>query len=102
MSYFINTTLREAKSMTALCETYERQLADLPKGSLRVKERNEKKYYYLAYRRDGKVVSDYVGSDEAVIDNLRERIERRRGIESLLKGIKKELALMNKVLEAAK
>ena len=49
MSYFVNTTLREAKRMTALQETYEKQLADLPKGSIRVKERNEKKYYYLAY-----------------------------------------------------
>jgi len=102
MSYFVNTTLREAKRMTALQESYEKQLADLPKGSIRVKERNEKKYYYLAYRHNGKVVSEYVGNDETVILNLREQIERRKGIESLLKEIKKELELMNKVLEAKK
>ena len=102
MSYFITTTMREAKRMDALCESYEKQLENLPKGSLRLKVRNSKNYYYLFYRRDGKVVSDYVGTDENTIDELKERLERRRGIENLLKGIKKELALMNKVLEAAK
>jgi len=47
MSYLAVTTLREAKRMIALREVYEKQLEDLPKGSLRAKERNGKKYYYL-------------------------------------------------------
>ena len=88
--------------MTALCEAYEKQLESLPKGSLRVRERNGNQYIYLAYRSDGKVVSEYIGNDASIIDNLRERLERRKGIESLIKNIKKELTLMNKVLEAAK
>ena len=102
MSYFITTTMREAKRMDTLRKSYEKQLAGMPKGSLRLKERNNKNYYYLSYRRDGKVVSDYVGTDESAIIELKEQLERRRGIENLLKGIRKELALMNKVLEAAK
>jgi len=52
MSYFAATTLREAKRMTALHDSYEKQLESLPKGSLRVKERNGRKYFYLAYRCD--------------------------------------------------
>jgi len=102
MSFFAATILREAKRMNALREVYEKQLKSLPKGSLKAKERSGKKYYYLSYRCNGKVVSDYVGSDETVIDSLRERLERRKGVERLLKKIKKELALMSKVLEVAK
>jgi len=102
MSFFVATTLREAKRMNALREVYEKQLNSLPKGSLRVKERNGKKYYYLSYRCNGKVVSDYVGSDESVIEDLKERLERRKGVLGLIKNIKKELALVNKVLEVVK
>ena len=102
MSYFAATTLREVKRMKALREVYEKQLEILPKGSLRTKERNGKKYFYLSYRSNGKVVSEYIGKNETVIEDLRERLERRKGIEGLIKNIKKELVLMNKVLEVAK
>jgi len=102
MSFFVTTTLREAKRMDALREAYEEQLKNLPTGSLRAKERNGKKYFYLSYRCNGKVVSEYIGNDESVIEDLRDRLERRRGVEGLIKSIKKELALMNKVLEVAK
>ncbi|MEN6314948.1 MAG: hypothetical protein ABFD25_11950 [Clostridiaceae bacterium] len=102
MNYFFATTLREAKRMSALRESYEKQLASLPKGSLRLKERNGRKYFYLAYRRDGKVVSEYVGNDESVVADLKERLERRKNIEKLLKSIKNELRLMNRALEVAR
>ena len=102
MNYLSATLGREAKRMSVLREVYEKQLETLPKGSLRVRERGGKTYYYLAYRKDGKVVSDYVGNNEAAIAPLKEQIERRRGIENLLKSIKNELRLMNRALEVAK
>ena len=102
MSYFATMTLREAKRMTALSETYEKQLANLPRGSLQTKERNGNKYYYLSYRLGEKIISKYLGNDESALGILKEQLERRKGVESLLKNIKKELALMNKVLEATK
>jgi len=102
VSLFVATTLKELKRMTALLNSYEKQLETLPKGSLREKRRNGRTYYYLAYRNNGKVVSDYIGNDESVIDTLREQLKRRKGVEALIKNIKKELALMNKVLEMAK
>ena len=88
--------------MTALLNSYEKQLETLPKGSLHKKERNGKRYYYLAYRKKGKVVSDYIGNDESVIASLKEQLKRRKDVEALIKNIKKDLALMNKVLEGAK
>jgi len=101
MSFFVTTTMREAKRMTALCEAYEKQLQTLPKGSLCEKERNGRKYFYLAYRYEGKVVSEYVGRNETVVAGIREQLERRKDVEAIIKIIKKELALMNKVLEVA-
>ncbi len=102
MSYFAITVERELKRMSALRESYENQLANLPKGSLRVKERNGKKYFYLSYRRDGKVVSDYVGNNEDTLNGLKEQLQRRKGIEKLLKKINNELRLISKALEVAK
>lgn len=64
-----------------------------------MKERNGLKYFYLAYRCDGKVISEYAGNDESVVADLKEKLERRKNIENLLKRIKNELRLMNKALE---
>jgi hypothetical protein len=102
MSYIAATIEREAEQMSVLLGLYEKQLAVLPKGSLRAKERNGKNYFYLSYRKEGKVVTDYVGNDEAALNSLKEQLERRQNIERLLKAIKRELRLMNKALEAAK
>lgn len=88
--------------MSALRDSYEKQLANLPKGSLQVKERKDKKYFYLTYRNEGKIISKYAGNDESVIAELKEKLMRRKDIENLLKGINKEISLMDKVLEAAK
>jgi len=100
MSYYKKTTLREIERMSALRDVYDKQLASLPKGSLQVKERKGKKYYYLTYRNNGRVISEYAGNDETVIAELKEKLERRKCIAKLLKSIKSELALMNKVMGA--
>ena len=102
MSYFATTVLREIQTMSSLCDAYEKQLVLLPKGSVQIKQRKDKKYFYLVYRTDGKIVSKYIGNDEGAIFELREHLERRKGIEALLKGIKKELVSMNKILEDVK
>ena len=88
--------------MKALCDAYEKQLKGLPKGSLQIKKRKGKQYYYLTYRNNDKIISKYAGKDESIVAGLIEQIERRKGIEKLLKGIKKEIVLMTKALEAVK
>jgi hypothetical protein len=102
MSYFSMMTKREVTRMSALKQNYEEQLADLPKGTIRKKERNGRIYFYLAYRAEGKVVSEYIGNDESALGELRERLERRKNIEALLKSINNELRLMNRALEVAR
>jgi len=88
--------------MSALCESYEKQLKNLPRGSLQIKERKQKQYFYLTYRFEGRVVSNYLGNNEVLVVELKEQLKRRKDIEALLKNIKKELVLMNKALEMAK
>ena len=102
MSFITITIEREAEKMSSLLGLYEKQLDTLPKGSLRVKERNGKNYFYLSYRKAGKVVTDYVGNDETALNSLKEQLERRQDIERLRKAIKHELCLMNKAMEATK
>ena len=102
MSYIATTIEREAEKMSALLGLYEKQLDTLPKGSLRAKERNGKSYYYLSYRKNGKVITDYIGNNENTLNGLKEQPERRHNIERLRKAIKHELRLMNKAMEAAK
>jgi hypothetical protein len=102
MSYIAATIEREAEKMSALLALYEKQLDALPKGSLRVKERNGKSYFYLSYRKYGKVVTDYIGNNESTLSSLKGQLERRKDIERLIKAIKRELQLMNKAMEAAK
>ena len=95
-------TKREVMRMAALKQNYEEQLSSLPKGTIRKKERNGRIYFYLAYRADGKVVSKYIGNDESGLGDLRERLERRKNIEALLKSINNELRLMSRALEVAR
>jgi len=102
MSYFLMMTKREVTRMTALKQNYEKELASLPKGTIRKKAKRARVYFYLAYRAEGKVVSEYIGYDESALDDLRERLERRKNIEALLRSIKNELRLMNRALEAAR
>ncbi len=47
-------------------------------------------------------MSEYIGYDESALEYLRERLERRKIIEALLKSIKNELRLMNRVLEVTR
>lgn len=102
MSYISAAIKREAVKMSALRSLYEKQLASLPKGSIRVKERNGKQYFYLSYRHGQKVVTDYVGNDESKLASLKEQLDHRKHIETVIKGLDTELRLMNKALEVIK
>ncbi|MBQ7160754.1 MAG: hypothetical protein IJR90_03510 [Clostridia bacterium] len=79
-----------------MIEQYEALISELPKGSL-ICRKNE--YYYLKYRKDGKVCDEYVGKDPAAVEELRAKIERRRHYEKMLSALKLEQKKITKVLE---
>ena len=75
---------------------YEKLISELPKGSL-ICRRNE--YYYLKYRKNGKVCEDYIGKDNEKISELKEQINKRRHYEKMLSSLKKEQKMIEKILE---
>ena len=70
-----------------MIEEYEERIKELPKGSL-ICRRNT--YYYLKYRKDGKVHDEYVGKDPDVVGELRKRLELRKHCEEMLSALKRE------------
>lgn len=71
-------------------------IAQLPKGSLFIRTRNDKRYCYLVYREQGKIISQYVGTAEKE-NEIREQIELRKKFETQLKEINKELKRIHKM-----
>lgn len=61
----------------------EREIAMLPEGSITKKKINNKEYYYLRYKEDGKRKEKYIDFDE--VNDLKEKIERRKHLEKQLK-----------------
>lgn len=93
----INTVIKnEAIRNKQMIEEYEKLIQKLPKGSLICRK---KEYYYLKYRKDGKVCDDYIGKDPKVIANVKEQLERRKHYEQMLLALRKEQTTINKLLE---
>ena len=99
MSLVFTTLSREVKQFRALQDSYEAQLSGLPKGSLRIRERNGKSYYYLSYRNGQKVITDYVGNDEDKVNKIKEQLQKRKHIEEILKKLNDEMNCIKKALE---
>ena len=66
----------------------QKEIAELPAGYISKKNINGKTRYYLQWTEDGKKKSKYV--DDALVDDLRAKIERRRELQKR----EKELTLM--------
>ena len=73
----------------------EKELSKLPKGTITKRKISNQYYYYLAYRRDGKVHQDYIGKTEPV--KLSKQFSRRRQFEKELREVKKALKMLRTV-----
>ena len=93
----INSVVKnEAIRNKRMIEQYEDMMKDLPKGSL-ICRKNE--YYYLKYRKDGKIYDEYIGKNPDVISSIREKLERRKHYEKMLSALKREQKTILKILE---
>lgn len=86
-----NEALRNAQ----MIEQYESQLASLPKGSLI----SRKGYFYLKFRKDGKVCDEYIGKDPDKVSELREQLALRKHCETMLSSLKQERKKIHRILE---
>ncbi len=71
----------------------EKRLLNLPVGSIKEREISGKRYYYLQFRKDKKVIQKYLGKNkpEEIIRQIRER--------NILRG---ELKKVNEALKIVK
>ena len=77
---------------------YRAEIETLPKGSVTVKVRGEKRYCYLTYREGRRVRTDYAGTADVVEEELRSKVEQRRSVEKVLRHLKSEERFMRKAL----
>ncbi len=93
----INSVVKnEAERNSQMIEEYERLIDNLPKGSIICRK---KEYYYLKYRKDGKVCDDYIGKDLDVVSKIKEQLEQRKHYEKMLTALRQEQKTINKILE---
>ena len=67
----------------------EREIGQLPRGSVAVKRINDKEYYYHRINENGKRRETYVDFEKAA--ELRDQIEKRKALEKELKELKNQL-----------
>ena len=93
----INSVIKnEASRNSEMILQYEKLISELPKGSLICRKN---KYYYLKYRKNGKVCDYYVGKDRERISHIKEQLEQRKHYEKMLSALKQEQRVINKILE---
>lgn len=97
MNLILHTVIQEKNRIDYMIAEYEKQLEGLPKGTVSEKVSGKNTYYYLKYREGKKIISQYIKKD--ALEIVRQQIERRRHIETMLKALQAERAIADKALE---
>lgn len=68
----------------------EKRLLNLPIGSIKERDISGKRYYYLQFRKDKKVIQKYLGKNkpEAIIRQTRERNVLKRELKKVNEALK--------------
>jgi len=80
-------------------EAYRQEVTSLPKGSIVVKNIAGNDYYYLKYRQDNKIRTDYLGKDEKAVKKIRREIEKRKQLLEVLKRLRLEYKQICKIVK---
>ena len=87
---------KEARRNDQMIKEYQTMIDKLPKGSL-ICRKGE--YYYLKYREKGTIVDKYIGKNDSVVDDIRNKLELRRHCSEMLSELKREKIAINAILE---
>lgn len=98
MAFIYGVLAEEYERLQEKRRDYEEKLNQLPKGALVKKRINGKEYNYLMYRENSKVKTEYIKQDRVV--EVRAQLERRKKIEDSLSNIKKDMAMIEKVIKS--
>lgn len=89
----------ELERLEELSVFYKGKLAEYPRGSISIKERQGKHYIYLAHREDKKIIFTYIGKDVPdVRDALNERIKQRKEYQLKLRQVDENIREIKRAL----
>jgi hypothetical protein len=93
----------ELANSLAMQQNYQKRLEQLPKGALIKKKIKGSDYYYLVYRKDGKVHFDYKGKslDEKEIKKYHEAKVYRAKYRKLISELKKQIKFLRRALRGS-
>ena len=97
MNLILRTILQEKERIDRMLAKYQEELETLPKGTISEKKVKQSTYYYLKYREGKKVISRYIPQKD--VDAVREQVEKRRHIETMIRSLQEERAIAEKALE---
>lgn len=89
--------LQEKERIDRMLAKYQEELGTLPKGTISEKKVKQSTYFYLKYREGKKVISRYIPQKD--VDAVREQVEKRRHIETMIRSLQEERAIAEKALE---
>ena len=93
----LSTILQEKERIDRMLAKYQEELEMLPKGTISEKKVKQSTYFYLKYREGKKVISRYIPQKD--VEAVREQVEKRRHIETMIRSLQKERAIAEKALE---
>ena len=93
----LSTILQEEERIDRMLAKYQEELEMLPKGTISEKKVKQSTYFYLKYREGKKVISRYIPQKD--VDAVREQVEKRRHIETMIRSLQEERAIAEKALE---
>lgn len=99
MNVIKGVLIEEKQRNMEMQESYINEIKKLPKGSVTIKRIGKKDYCYLKYRNGSKTVTEYAGSCEKNLNTLRQQVEKRRHYEKLLRELKAEYKIINRVVK---
>ena len=97
MNLILSTILQEKERIDRMLAKYQEELEMLPKGTISEKKVKQSTYFYLKYREGKKVISRYIPQKD--VDAVREQVEKRRHIETMIRSLQEERAIAEKALE---
>ena len=95
MSALSGVLIEEKDRLNRMINQYERNIKDLPRGSIQYKTIGKKECPYLVFRKKGKVITVYL-KKTIDIEKLSKGISQRKKYEEYIKQAKSDLRLIEK------
>ncbi|MCL4385166.1 MAG: hypothetical protein M1326_02485 [Cyanobacteria bacterium] len=87
----------EKERLIKMKKFYVDKISELPKGSVVLKLRGDKKYPYLVYRSGKIIKTDYLKLSNDSLKKLKLNIEKRKKYLTLLREIEKDLKMFRNI-----